>query len=132
MTDFKASTAVDPLNYDFKPYCDAKGTVPEPTDDQVAKFYADQARNLQEALPPEKLEGVDLQDPVEVSNLLVDLDESDYSALYEWAVGLYSAVCSNKPSHEEIEALPHRLRRAWYGMVQEWLRPESSRTATDD
>lgn len=132
MTSFKASDALEPLEYDFKPYADAKGTVPEPTDDQVARFYADQARNLESALGEERLADVDMEDPVAVGRLLQSLNADDYGAMYDQLLDTHAAVCSDQPTREEVAALPFRLRRAWYGMVQGWLRPESSRPATDD
>lgn len=132
MTEFNAATAADPLKYDFNPYTDAKGTVPEPTDDQVAAFYGTLARQMENALGPERTEGVKMDDPLEVAKLLQSLDTDDYAKMYDQMLDLHADVCSGQPSRDDIAALPFRLRRAWYGMVQGWLRPESSRTATDD
>lgn len=132
MTKFDAATAVEPLEYNFAPYHDAKGTVPEPTDDQVAAFYGDLGKQFEKSLGAERLEGVDVTDPLDVAKLFMSLDGDDHRAMYHQLLELHVAVCSGEPSREAIEALPFRLRRAWYGMVQGWLRPESSRPATDD
>lgn len=123
---FDASKAVKPLNYDFKPYDpEAKGSVPEPTDDQVAEFYGHLAQQLERALGAERVAGVDLTDPVEVGGLFLSLDADDNRKVFEDLLDLHAAVCSDQPNREQIAALPFRLRRAWYGMVQGWLRPEA-------
>lgn len=132
MAKFDASTAVDPLEYDFKPYADVKGTVPEPTDDMVAKFYGDLGKQLEHALGEERLEGIDVTDPVDVGQLFQSLDTDDHVKMYEQLLALHADVCGGQPDREAIAALPFRLRRAWYGMVQGWLRPEASRPATSD
>ena len=131
MPSFNAKDAVEPLTYDFRPHADVSGEVPEPTDDQVAEFYGDLANQLTRALP-EKVDGVDVTDPYELSKVLITLDGDDHRKLYDALLDLHAAVCGNSPSREDVEKLPYRLRRAWYGMVQGWLRPEASRPATND
>jgi hypothetical protein len=129
--EFNAKDAVTPLSYDFAPYADAKGTVPEPTDDQVAQFYGDLANQLTTALG-EKVDGIDMTDPFEVGKVFASLDGDDHRKLYGKLLDLHTAVCSDQPDREAVEKLPYRLRRAWYGMVQGWLRPEASTPATND
>jgi hypothetical protein len=131
MSTFNAKDAVQPLVYDFAPFHDAKGTVPEPTDDQVADFYAGLGRHLIDALGA-KVDGVDMTDPEAVGNVFAGLDGDDHRKLYDNLLDLHAAVCSGQPDREAIAALPFRLRRAWYGMVQGWLRPEALTPATSD
>ena len=131
MTKFNAKDAVEPLDYDFTPYSDAKGTVAEPSDEQVATFYGALAAQLQESLPPERMEGIDVTDPYDVSKLFLTLTGDEYKAMYDRLLELHVAVCSGAPSRDDLEALPYRLRRAWYGMVQGWLRPEASTPDTN-
>jgi len=132
MPSFNAADAAEPLEYDFAPYADARGTVPEPSDDQVAEFYGNLSRNLERALGAERVADVDMTDPLEVGALFQSLTSEDHRAMYDSLLDLHAGVCSGEPSREQIAALPFRLRRAFYGMVQGWLRPESSRPATDD
>ena len=132
MAKFTAADAGDPLEYDFRPHDDATGTVPEPTDDQVAEFYAALGRGLEDALGEERVAEVDLTSPYGVASLLGSLTADEHRAMYDYLLTTHADVCSGSPSREQIAALPFRLRRAFYGAVQEWLRPESSRTATDD
>lgn len=131
MPTFNASEA-EPLDYDFNPYIDAKGTVPEPTDDQVAAFYDGLSRQFELALGDDRTDGVDFTEPMSVAALLSSLREEDNRKLYEALLELHVAVCSGAPSREQLEALPFRLRRMFYGAVQGWLRPESWQPATSD
>mgnify|MGYP006144150965 CR=1 FL=1 len=78
------------------------GTVPEPTDDQVAKFYADLSRQLENALGEDRLEGVDLEDPVVVGRLFAGLTSDDYEAMYDSLLDLHAHVCSDQPGREEF------------------------------
>lgn len=122
---FEAKDAVEPLEYDLKPYSDEKGTVPEPTSDMVADFYAELSKQFEIGLGAERLEGFDLSDPADVSRLFLSLDGEDNRKLYDSLLDLHVRVCAGQPSRDALEALPFRLRRTWYGMVQGWLRPEA-------
>lgn len=132
MTKFDAANAVEPLEFDFKPYADVAGTVSEPTDDQVAEFYGTLGRQLENALGEERMKDVDVTDPTDVGRVFMSLTTEDHRTMYEQLLDLHAGVCGDQPSREDVAALPFRLRRAWYGMVQGWLRPEASTPATDD
>lgn len=131
MVQFNAANAVEPLDYNFSPFVEAKGTVPEPTDEQVADFYANLGNQLENALGKERTEGVDLTDPQQVGKLFMSLTADDHRSMYEALLKLHAAVCSNQPTEDDLRALPFRLRQSFYGMLQEWLRPEASRPATN-
>lgn len=131
MAKFKASDALEPFEWDFRPHTDATGTIPEPTDDQVAEFYSALNHQFKLAFSEERLEGIDTQDPYDVAKLLMSLDADENRTLYDAMLDVHAAVCSDQPSREQIEALPFRLRRAFYGAVQGWLRPEASAPATN-
>lgn len=132
MPKFDAATAVDPFEWDFNPRVDAHGTVPEPTDTQVARFYADLSNHLRDALGADRIEGVDLTDPFEVGTLFQSLTAEDNEQLYGRLLEIYAAVCSDSPNRDQLAALPFQVRRKFYGMVQEWLRPEAETPATND
>lgn len=130
MPKFKAADAVEPLDYEFAPYADVKGTVPEPSGDQVAAFYANLGKQLETALGDDRTEGVDMTSPTEVGRLFMSLTADDHKAMYDALLDLHAEVCSQQPSRDDLAQLPFRLRQAFYGAVQEWLRPEASRPAT--
>lgn len=125
MTKFKATEAVEPLDYDMRPYDDAQGTVPEPSNSLVAEFYSKLGKTLEEALGEDRTADVDMTVPEEVGKLFMTLGAEDHEAMYEQLLDLYAKVCGGSPSRDTLAALPYRLRQAFYGAVQGWLRPEA-------
>lgn len=132
MPKFKAADALEPLEFDFRPYSDAQGEVPEPTDDLVAAFYVGLANTLKITLGDERLEGFDLNRPEDIGRLFTTLSADEHKQLYTAMLDLHAEVCGGSPSTDDVAALPYRLRQAFYGAVQGWLRPEASRPATSD
>lgn len=131
MTKFSAKDALEPLTFDFRPYTDAQGEVPEPSDDLVAEFYAGLSATLKDALGVDRTKGFDLEQPEQVGKLFQSLTAEEHKLLYTAMRDLHVAVCGGTPDAEDVAALPYRLRQAFYGVVQGWLRPEASRPATD-
>lgn len=125
MPSFDAAKATEPLDYNLAPYADAKGSVPEPTSDQVAQFYTDLQNNYELVLDAERLAGYDLSTPGDLMRLGATLTYDETRALYDHNLDTYAKVCSGKPSRDELAALPHRSRQAFYGAVAGWLRPEA-------
>ena len=129
---FDATEDVDPLEFNFAPYADAKGVVPEPSEAQVAAFYVGLSSNMERALGKDRMAGVDPTDPLSMADLLQSLTEEDQAKLGDSLLELHANVCGGEPSREHIAALPFRLRRMFYGAVQGWLRPEGWKPATND
>lgn len=129
MAGFKAASAVDPFDYDFAPYADAKGVVPEPSDETVRGFYVGLGNALKNALGDERTAGIDLSDPAELRKLQSAMTEDDMAKMQEAMLELHASVCGGSPSLEQIEKLPYRLKQAFYGALQRWLSPEASRPA---
>lgn len=129
---FDASKDADPLEYDFNPYADAKGAVPEPSDGQVAAFYEGLSKQFTRALGEDRTAGLDPTDPLSVAELFQSLDADDHEKLYTSLLDLHAEVCSEQPTRAELEKLPFRIRRMFYGAVQGWLRPEGWKPATKD
>lgn len=134
MPAFKATEAAEALDYDFRPFYDEQGAVAEPSDDQVSEFYAAMTSTIKDGLGEDdpRLLGVDLTDPEQVGKLYLKLTADDHRKMYARMLEVHAAVTGDKPSREALEALPYRVRQAWYGAVQGWLRPESSAPATND
>lgn len=138
---FKASTAVDPFDYDLAPYADAKGTVPEPSDAQVREFYAGVGTLLEDVLGTERLQDIlgpegyakfEQRDPEAMMKVQAATNNvEDMEKAQERMLDLHAAVCSNHPSREDLEKLPYRVKQALYGALQRWLSPEASRPATN-
>jgi hypothetical protein len=142
VTKFSASVDIEPLDYDFKPYVDTKGTVPEPSNEAVTEFYAGIGNMLEAALGEDRLG--DILTPAELIDFKLRKPEplmkvqaatsnvDDMNKASELALDLHAAVCGGSPSRDDLAALPYRVRQAFYGALQRWLSPDASRPAGND
>ena len=116
---------VEALDYSFLPYTDAKGTIREPTDKQIASFLTGVKKVVKES--EDKLPStVDAADPSSVMEALDDLDPEDMVSLLGKMAGLYADLCSGDPSKAQILALPMRVRQQFFAWLQtEVMSPEA-------
>jgi hypothetical protein len=122
---FSAESVVEALDYSFKPYTDAKGTIREPTDKLIASFLTGIKKVVKES--EDKLpKTVDPDDPSSVMDALEDLDPEDMVSLMDKMAGLYANLCSGDPSKTQIKALPMRVRQQFFQWLQtEVMSPEA-------
>jgi hypothetical protein len=123
---FKAEGVVEALDYDLKPYVNAAGTIPEPTDTQIAEFLTGIKAVFKEAekdLPTD----LDTEDPGVLLGAIDALDPTaQIKAMGEMAK-VYAGLCSNTPSAEEITQLPMRVRTIFFNWLQqEVMAPEAA------
>jgi hypothetical protein len=135
MAGFNAATVVLPLDWTFEPLVTAKGTVREPTDDQIVKFLTDvkalvarlheEAR--QRAANTAEEPGTDLvpastvaRDPADLVDAIEELDPSVVGEFHQELAGIFAELCSDSPSRETLLSLPMRIRVLFYA----WLRGE--------
>jgi len=137
---FKAATAVDPFDYDLKPYADTAGVIPEPSDAQVREFYAGLGNILEDVLGEERLRDIlgddyqrfEQRDPEAMMKVQAATNNvDDMEKAQERMLDLHAAVCSHRPDRDQLAALPYRVKQAFYGQLQRWLSPEASRPATN-
>ena len=126
MPAFSAESVVEALDYSFLPYTDAKGTIREPTDKQIASFLTGVKKVVKES--EDKLPStVDAADPASVMDALDDLDPEDVVSLMGKMAGLYADLCSGDPSKAQILALPMRVRQQFFQWLQtEVMSPEAA------
>lgn len=126
MAGFTAQGVVEALDYDFNPYVKAAGTIPEPTDRQIADFLTDMKtvfKEVKDDLP----QGIDLDDSNSVMSALDDLDPEVNIKLSGRMSEVYSKLCSNKPTAKQILDLPPRIRQIFFAWVQsEVMSPEAA------
>ena len=126
MAGFKAEGVVEPLDYDFRPYVKADGTIPEPSDKQIAEFLKALkalAKEVQEDLPTD----IDMNDPSSLLGALDDLDPEVMEKLTGKMGGIYAALCTNTPTEKQITDLPPRIRTIFYNWLQqEVMNPEAA------
>ncbi len=124
MPAFSAESVVEALDYSFLPYTDAKGTIREPTDKQIASFLSGVKKVVTQS--ELTLPNVDPDNPASVMEALDDLDPEDVVSLMGKMAGLYADLCSGDPSKAQILALPMRVRQQFYVWLQgEVMSPEA-------
>lgn len=126
MAGFKAQGVVEALDYDFNPYVKTKGTIPEPTDRQIADFLGDMKALLTEVkddLPSE----VNLEDPGAILSAMDDLDPEVTLKMTGKMCVIYSKLCSGTPTEKSIQELPPRIRQIFFAWLQtEVMSPEAA------
>jgi hypothetical protein len=132
MAGFNARQAVSALSYDFTGIevadddaadllAAAKGTTPEPSQKQVRHLQAVQRDLL--GLPPDTT-------PVEANKVMAAMSEDELDDLDEQVTDMIAEVTNGKPSREELEALPFRVRQAYHGWLLGELANPSGGTST--
>jgi hypothetical protein len=123
---FDAGVVVESLEYDFtKAGVKAKGTIPEPTDEQIGQFLGGLRELARKASEVGDLE-VDDTDPAAMLGLLNSLDPVKFVEVLSSTSEVYAKLCSDRPTAEQISALPLRVRYKFFGWLQsEVVSPEA-------
>jgi hypothetical protein len=101
MTGFKASEAVPELAYDFRPFVEAHGVVPEPSQPAMKQF----SKAMNAVYGGRTIEEV------------AKLPYEEQEALGDATKPLVADLCNGHPSLDELENLPFRPLNAFVG----WL-----------
>jgi hypothetical protein len=121
---FVASQEVEELTYDFSPYSDAHGTIPEPTTRQVETFRNALMGSVETlGLTPEQLTSGKI-DFAMVGDLIQKANAVEQSMVDAVAdvTGIANSV---------LNGLPYRPKAAFCGwIVGVFLRPEAQKPAT--
>jgi len=142
---FKAAEVAETLDYDFSPFCDAKGEIPEPSAEQVNTFNARyvallaalgryQTNRQRRAADPTTEESEERTLMQELDAMEVDSQElsPEMTRIDTEQRQLVADVCSNKPSFEELQQLPSRQFRAFLAWLYEELSdPKKLRPGTN-
>lgn len=120
MPTFDAGKAVPELTYDFRKFGGSKGTIPEPSDDILAKYSRDMAVLVNEELD----EDVDPRDIRAVMRAAAEVSETELIEQQEKVAEVTAALCQDSPSKKELMDLKPRVRRAFYGWLNGQLNPE--------
>lgn len=127
MPGFILADEVEALNYDFAPYVEVQGVIPEPSEAKVKEFQ----RGLRAIMAPvlEKVVEVTGDGKQTERDRLIaavaamkDTDgvassEAEADKQMDLMLKLCAKVCSNTPTYAQIKALPYRPRQAFVG----WL-----------
>lgn len=108
MAGFKADEVVQKLEWDFRPHVDASGVVPEPSTEKVGTFFS----QLSDILDRPEGEKVD-----SVVGYLASMSVEQMSLVDDKLLAAYADLCSDCPTAEQMRALPHRQRQAFFGWI---------------
>lgn len=124
---FKAEGAVEALDWDFRPYVNAHGTTPEPTDEQVRKMN----QALREATMAVTGKDIDPTDRVALARIFNKLTDEQLKAMEDANLDAIGIVCGDNPARKQIEGLPYRYKRLYIkSLIQDLNDPEGQATAT--
>ena len=124
MTGFDAGAIVAPMDYDFTKFGGRKADIPEPDEGTVVQMYSEMDALLKSiagefvSLP----ENPSAQDLVESLNQLT-MSES-YAPMLKGMTEIYSRLCGNSPSVDELLLIPPRIRALFFQWVAKQMRPE--------
>lgn len=125
---FKASDAVQPLDYDFRPFVDVYGVTPEPSNKQMVDFQYT-SRDIMSVI------GISF-DPDNQSEMLEEMQNLSREHMDKIEDAFNEALAkltSGKPSKEDVQALQgasFRHYRAYIGsLMGDIMDPEASSAA---
>lgn len=122
MASFDAASAVEPMHCKLKPFADFDAIIPEPTTEQLQAFI--NARSLESERARDRLK--DLPDDATAGQVAEILTGEAVLGDRQRTADMYSAVCSGKPSADDLMKLPHREFTAFARwLTQEMLDPEA-------
>lgn len=128
MAGFQAEGVVEALDYDFRTKANPDaphGTIPEPTDDQIAEFLTGMKAAFKE-VEKELPTGVDLNDTNSIMAAIDDLDPQVNIKITGKMCEVYAGLCSNTPTAKQIRELPPRIRQVFFAWLQgEVMAPEA-------
>jgi hypothetical protein len=131
MPAFDAGTVVEALEFTFEPYVKGcKGVIKEPSDEQIATFMAGMRERIADArklgMEELKTDEAGQVDPEQLVDALDALTPEQTVAQLRRMSELYGALCSGRPSADQISRLPLRRRAAFFAWFQkEAINPEA-------
>ena len=105
MAGFDASTAVEPMEYDFTAYGGSKGIVPEPSTKEMQVFQRDFAKVMRKG---QALEISD-EEAMKLTDKQFDKLQADAQGIGEELDELIAQLCKGEPSREDVAKLPFRV-----------------------
>lgn len=128
MAGFDAGTAVEPMDWDFTtvPGGKGKGTVPEPSTDEMKIFQREFAQIMRDG---QKLE-VDDDAAMKMTDAEFKKFQADADKIGERLDIAISKLCKDSPSRDEVATLPFRVKTAFSKWLMEQFSPEGEAAGT--
>jgi len=118
-TSFVLEDELDALNYDFRPYVDSHGVIPEPSSTQIKELQAAMRSALRPALENLAVDA-DTADVKQLLTALAEPTKDDIRKAEKAEKAIVQAIadcCSGTPSVEDLTDLPWRAQQMFIG----WL-----------
>lgn len=131
---FNAGEVLEPLDYDFSAFGGPVGTVPEPSTGDVRGYFKamkDMAKEARKYKDIEaKLGDVDDLTDEELADRMATLDEAEegVNELQRLQKEALAGLCSNQPSFDELDRLPHRVFQAFNTWLVGEIAPKKDRS----
>lgn len=135
---FDANAKVEGIGpYNFAPFLDEQGEIPEPSPEQIGEYFRDldalyreNTRGTQEF--GERLQAAtSMAQRREIDRNLMAWEEATGKATLTRRRELLSSVCSDSPSVAILEQLPGRVFDLFEQYIQEQLSPKASTNDTN-
>lgn len=116
---FKAASAVEELDFDFRPYVEIDGVVPEPSTSKIQQFQKDIKSIFGEAIlaQAEAANSGGNVNVEQVREFLAADDTTESDEKYAQLLTAVAKVCSNKPTKAQLEKLPYRHQGVFIGWI---------------
>lgn len=124
MASFNAD-AIEKIDWNFRPYVEADGVVPEPSTEQVGVFLDTLHALITELAATGEFDDIPEADIEkmkrgEILALAAQKQASNQRFIgNEKLIAAYADLCSNLPSVEQLAALPHRIRERFFNHVRD-------------
>lgn len=124
---FNAEIDVPKLDWNFAPYLNASGVVPEPTDDEINDMNA-ALRKVTSGLLGEDFDPTDQKS---MARLAAKVTDDQLTEMKTAQIDALTIVTKNSPSKADLASIPPRVRMAFVKwLLGELNDPEGGKAAT--
>lgn len=115
-TSFDVEDELDVIHYNFKPYVDAEGEIPEPSDTEIENFRKTMLKLFN---PVVSKAGGNLTEENlrEIATKLNDSELEETSHIQDKLLRAIAKLCSNQPSYVQLKKLPWRGQKKFIGWI---------------
>lgn len=122
------------LDYDFRPYVNASGVTPEPSEDMVYDFQF-AVRDAAKMLDKEGFEDFDPNNQEQVMKFMNELTRDDMKKINKTIFGALAELTQGRPSFDDMMSLSeqaYRLGQAYMGsLMGDIMDPKSAKNVTN-
>ena len=127
MPKFDAGSLAEALEFDFTGAgVNAKGTIPEPSDEKIGQYLDEVAKAFGRIRETSGLADIDPNDPAAMLAALEKIDAEEFIKVLDEVAAAAGRLCGGTPSVAQIRKLPLRVRQHFFAYLQrEIVNPEA-------